>query len=181
MIARGILDWVDNPSSSSALGFMGRDGGWEQVVYSELAQRVRAAGAEIAQEDLGSAPVVILLQNTGPDFVSSFFGALMAGAAVTPLAPPTGLGSQQSWMDHARNVIAAAGADLVLADENLAAPAREAVAAAGLNTRVSTLSGSRADQLKAAIPGWEVALLQFTSGSRGLPPICTAGISSAGR
>ena len=165
---RGLLDWVTAPSERE-LRFLRDDGSWPRHDYAELAAATRAVAAQLLDLGLERGERVVVLHRTGPNFVASFFGVLLAGGTASPLAPPIALGSGNDWTEDAARVIQAAGARFVLADEDLTAAAQTAAQAtegAGQVARVLVPALDRVG-LAEPMPRAELALLQFTSGSRG--------------
>ncbi|MFB4309962.1 AMP-binding protein [Actinomadura sp. GTD37] len=158
----GLLDWLDAPSASAGLRFLGDDGAWETVPYPALAGLVRATARDLRERGLTTGQVVVILRRTGPGFAAAFFGTLAAGGTPAPLAPPAALGDARRWREHAAHVIAESGAALVLADRDLAG----AAAAAGPACAVLAPATARDAPPGSWTPA-ETALLQFTSGSRG--------------
>ncbi|MEO3786698.1 AMP-binding protein [Actinocorallia sp. B10E7] len=166
-IDTGLLDWVERPFPDRSLRFLQDDGTWRPHPYPELAARVRAVAGRLLACGLERGQVVVVVHRTGPDFVASFFGAIYAGGTVSPLAPPTALGGGEEWTRHAAHVIDAASASLVLADEDLADAAAEAAGRAGRRCPVIVPDDGTRDAVERPRPPAEIALLQFTSGSRG--------------
>jgi acyl-CoA synthetase (AMP-forming)/AMP-acid ligase II len=163
----GLLDWVREPVPQRGLRFLGEDGTWDRHSYVELAGRVCATATWLIDQNLADGPVVVL-HRTGPRFVDSFFGVLMAGATVVPLAPPAALGSADAWVHHAAQVIGDTAARLVLADPDLLPSARRAIAASGHGCDAVALPDDLpAGLLRVQRAPARTALLQFTSGSRG--------------
>ena len=86
------LLYVAATRAREKLIFVGRDESDHPVSLREIRSRAhRIAGG---LRDLGVAPGdrVALVLPTGPEFVASFFGALVAGAIPVPLYPPVRLG-----------------------------------------------------------------------------------------
>src|SRR5205807_3940462 len=112
------------------------------------------------------ARVAVVLP-TGPEFVATFLGALLAGAAPVPIAPSAAFADPAAYRDHvAGSLRAAAPAVLVTAPEQL--PSLR-----GTGCRTATFdallrSGEAPARGPARRPG-ALGLLQFTSGSSGRP------------
>ncbi|MQY03730.1 AMP-binding protein [Actinomadura macrotermitis] len=173
MHVNGLLDWVHDPVPGRLLRFLQDDGSWTEYSYTGLAGRVRGLAARLTDAGLDRDDTVVIAHRTGPDFVVSFFGVLLAGGTVSPLAPPVALGTAASWRAHAAHVIGTAGArfalaDADLADETAAAAADAANAADAAGTACQVLvPDDREEGPAQALPPARTALLQFTSGSRG--------------
>lgn len=107
--------------------------------------------------------VALLLPN-GLDFVTAFFGAAMAGAAVVPLAWPATLADPGRTLGYLQPLVAVARPRVLVT-----VPALEARAAELLGVAVRTAPDlSAVVSLPEARPEAPV-LLQFTSGSQGRP------------
>jgi len=165
----GLLDWLADPHPGRGLRFRGSDGGWERVPYPDLAGRVARRAAELS--DLARGEVVVLMHDTGPEFVSSFFGVLASGGTPAPLAPAAPFGDRDAWLDHVARAFLA-GASVALCDERFAEDVRAAALRSGRPCRVVVAepAGPSRPAAPAATPPRPrapLALLQFTSGSGG--------------
>lgn len=162
----GLLDWVAGPRPDRGLRFRHSDGGWEHVPYPDLAGRVAWRAAELS--DLTRGEIVVLMHDTGPEFVASFFGVLAAGGTPAPLAPAAPFGDHDAWLDHVARAFLA-GATVALCDERFAEDIRAAVRRSGRPCRivVPEPGGSQGVPEWTPRPRAPLALLQFTSGSRG--------------
>lgn len=140
--------------------------------YGELWRWSLAVAAGLQQHDLASGEAVALMLPTGPEFFPCFLGILIAGGVPVPIYPPA---RPSQIEDHLRRH----GAILANADARLLITTAEAVAAAGLlRGQVECLRAVvLADELikTATAPtlvpahAGDLALLQYTSGSTGLP------------
>lgn len=167
--AERLLEWIGAPAATRGLRFANDLDGWDLVTYEELA--ARAARAARALRDAGAGPggVVSLVLPTGPDFVAAFYGALLAGAAPSPVAPPVVFENTAKYVEHAAQLLRAARASLVVTDPDLAPLVADACAAAGVAPPVGLQSSGDERAPAGARRGSELALLQFTSGSSGSP------------
>lgn len=162
----GLLDWLAAPRADRGLRFRRSDGGWELRSYADLAKAVARRAEELADLEHGSA--VALIHDTGPDFIVSFFAVLAAGGTPTPLAPPDRLDDRDSWADRVAQALAA-GVSAAVCEERFAAGVRSAALRTGRPCRVLVpeQDGAPDDADVPLRPPAELALLQFTSGSRG--------------
>lgn len=163
----GLLDWTADPRPDRGLRFRRADGEWERVPYTDLAGRVARRAAELS---LTPGEVVVLMHDTGPEFVASFFGVLAAGGTPAPLAPAVPFGDRDAWLDHVARAFHA-GATAALCDERFAGDVHAAVGRSGRTCRIVVPEPTGPREWT---PGWTpprerapLALLQFTSGSRG--------------
>jgi acyl-CoA synthetase (AMP-forming)/AMP-acid ligase II len=81
----GLLEWLSAPSASRGMRFAQDDGGWALVSYAELAARSFQVAARLGDEGLPAGSVVALVLPTGPAFVASYYGALLAGHTPCPV------------------------------------------------------------------------------------------------
>lgn len=142
------------------------------LTYGRLWHEARVVAAALQQRGIAPGDAVALMLPTCPEFFPCFCGILLAGAVPVPIYPPA---RPQEIEDHLRRhaaILANARARLLIASGEVALPARL------LQGQVDTLIGvERADALLSgrdtlvAVPSRpdELALLQYTSGSTGLP------------
>ena len=81
-----LLSWLAEPSPGRGIRFW-RGERWDLVTYDELAQLVRRAACGLRDLGVDDEARVAVVLPTGPEFVATFLGALLAGAAPVPIAP----------------------------------------------------------------------------------------------
>ena len=183
----GLLEWLPEADDERGIRFSQPTGEWDFWSYRQLAERVREVAAGLRELGLRPGDVVTLIHRSGPDFVASFFGALLAAAVPSPLAPPMIFGDAAAYDDRISTLVPAAKARLVLCDGEfverlqplLRRPDAGADGGAGVEVRdARTLTtgtppawGDWPAFATAQDPGTP-ALVQFTSGSSG----CSHGI-----
>lgn len=167
------LTWhaEQHPDRRHALLLTGQDAE-PPLSYGELlTSAYRAAGA-LQQADLQRGDTVILMLPTSYEYLACFMGALIAGGIPVPIYPPARVSQVVAHLRRHRRIIANAGAQFLIADEQI-----KRVADA-LRPHLSGLG-------RALIAGellstdWPVnpytpspedtAMLQYTSGSTGDP------------
>jgi acyl-CoA synthetase (AMP-forming)/AMP-acid ligase II len=154
-----LLDWLSEPSSVRGLGFLDGRGQPRRYCYDELARAALSTAAQLAERGTRPGSVVTIVQPTGPEFVTAFFGILAAGCTPSPLAPPVGVGAARLWERHAAAAVAASGAELIVTAPDWAEQLT------GLTGRPAFCP--RQDERGfTPLPPAPVSLLQFTSGSR---------------
>lgn len=167
MTGSAVLGWLDDPAPDRGVRFARRDDGWDVYSYCELAAAAQRTGRGLVASGVAAGAVVALAHQSGPAFVAGFFGALLAGAIPTVLAPPTVMQNPAEYAEHIGGVLAAARPALVVADADLVdrlgpIAARSAGAAVVAPERLPDRAPGRP---------WpsppETALVQFTSGSSG--------------
>jgi acyl-CoA synthetase (AMP-forming)/AMP-acid ligase II len=172
-VGSSLLGWLDDPATDRGVQFADGAGGWSLCSYAELAGLVAEAASRLVDAGLGAdgSSVVCLAFPSGPEFVTAFFGTLLAGGTPAPVAPPLLVRTAEEYLAHLVRLLQAAAPSLVVADADLLPVVAAAVQAAGLGCGCLGLSlaGERCDLAVAARPPAELALLQFTSGSSGSP------------
>ncbi|QDV56592.1 non-ribosomal peptide synthetase [Rosistilla oblonga] len=141
-----------------------------QLNYRDLDHRARAIAARI-QALGGAGERVLIVLDPGMDYVSSLFGCMYAGAVAVPVYPPSMLRLQHT-LGRLQAIIQNADAKVMLSSREIIGPQLSPLwnldnAAA---IAVDELSLSAADDWRPSAPAPdELALLQYTSGSTGIP------------
>lgn len=171
--SNGVLGWFEDPSDDRGLRFARRRGeGWDFCSYRRLRDLSVRMVARLRAVGVGRGDVVMLSCPTSLDFVVGFFGALLAGATPSPIAPPTGFKNEEGYRERlawaARAVMPRAFVTLADMAPGLAEVASSfdcAVLTDVLSEEDS--DGAPADGYEVPLP--EIALIQFSSGSTGAP------------
>ncbi len=139
----------------------------ERLTYAELDARARAIGASLQAAGAIGERVALLLP-PGPDFISSFFGCLYAGAVAVPALPPRRRGVDprlRAICRDARPRVALTTPDQLPALESAAAEIPELSAAC----RMAPAPEGDADWQRPEPRPEALAFLQYTSGSTSSP------------
>lgn len=167
----GLLDWVaraEATAGSDERGIHVADGdAWTYWPYSRLARLTRAVAAGLTVRGIGPGDVVLVVQRSGPGFVATFFGVLLAGATPSPAAPRAPFRTAHRYDDHLAALLAVARPAAVVADDDLVAGLRSVACAVPCLSVGELMAGEAGEAAPAA--GTAAALLQFTSGSSGRP------------
>ncbi|WP_067134630.1 AMP-binding protein [Microtetraspora malaysiensis] len=159
MNANPLLTWIDEPSTRQGIRFR-QDGAWERWTYADLAGFAGKIAGGLAAAGVRHDERVVIIERTGPDFVATLYGVMLAGAIPCPVAPPYLFQNADLYARHLRAIIDVARPALVVTAANLVerlefdGPVHTAAELAA--------AGGRADG-----PPAGAALLQFTSGSSG--------------
>ncbi len=137
--------------------------------YRTLDQRARVIAAHL-QSVAAPGDRALILLNSGPDYVASFFGCLYAGVIAVPAYPPEGM--SRHHVERLQGMVADAGARLLLTDRSHRASVealcigRDGVDVIAVDTLSSTLAEA---QRPHPTEGGDIAFLQYTSGSTANP------------
>lgn len=144
-----------------------------QLSYAELDNHARAIAANLQiSHGLTQGDRVVLLFVPGLDFIRAFHACLYAGFIAIPVNPPSSTG--QSWANFVA-IVENAGAALILAD----ASKQQFLARQNIVHKttlkppvidIATLDMTLADRFQPVdFSASDIALLQYTSGSTGIP------------
>lgn len=168
-----LLAWLTDAAQGRGLHFARSGNDWQYWSYADLAIQVRRTAAGLRAAGLGPDDVVTIVQRSGPQFVASLFGAMLAGAIPSPVAPPLTFQDVAAYRAHVLGVLGRVRPHLLLMDDDVGKHL-EAVTEGRHQPRRLTV-----EALLALVPGdpsnaapgprSETALLQFTSGSSGRP------------
>ncbi|WP_328352760.1 AMP-binding protein [Mycobacterium sp. NBC_00419] len=152
--------------SGRSLIFVGRDETDQPVAMDEIRRRARAVAAGLHNHGVAQGDRVALVLPTSPDFVTCFFGVLLAGAIPVPLYPPVRLGKLAEYHHRTAAMLQAVQAALVVTDDRISpalqAPVAEAAPRLGCVT-AGELDGRDAPQFTARPD--DIAVIQFSSGT----------------
>jgi acyl-CoA synthetase (AMP-forming)/AMP-acid ligase II len=163
-----LLSWMARPRHDAGIRFAGPGDTWEHRSYAQLADEAAAVAGALVERGVGPGDTVSLLMRSGPAFVAGLFGAMAAGAAASPIAPPMAFQDDLLYVAHVTSLVAQARPAVILVDDELVSLASGLAAGAGqpaVMTAARALAGAGlpvADRR----PGAD-ALVQFTSGSSG--------------
>ncbi|SFQ03006.1 Acyl-CoA synthetase (AMP-forming)/AMP-acid ligase II [Amycolatopsis arida] len=161
-----VVGWLDDPTDDRGVRFRQDDGAWRRWTYRELADGALRAGAALADAGVRPGDVVPLVLPNGPDFVTHFFGLLAIGATPSVLPLPWALRAGQGYQHQLRAIAARMRPAHAVVSARYRDLFTESVAE--LDTATMALEPAYADRPEDAPRARrELAVLQFTSGSRG--------------
>jgi acyl-CoA synthetase (AMP-forming)/AMP-acid ligase II len=171
-----LLDWLEDAPPDRGIRFAVGDD-WSYVGYAQLADATRQVAAGLISGGVEPGDVVTIVARSGPDFVATLFGALLAGGVPSPIAPPLPFGDAETYRERVVGLLRTARPRLVVTDPELVGTVRELAAAPPPGAPPSPPPVWTPDTLRAAGTGRPprfpapapdaLALLQFTSGSSG--------------
>jgi acyl-CoA synthetase (AMP-forming)/AMP-acid ligase II/acyl carrier protein len=142
----------------------------DTFTYGELDRRARAIAGTLIYDDLQNKPV-LMLYPPGLEFIEAFYGCLYAGVIAIPVIPPR----RNASFERIRSILQNSKAKVILSSKLIAPTLDEYFRWGRSEHRFSVLV---TDATKDDNPGIElteeitpdtVAMLQYTSGSTGLP------------
>jgi acyl-CoA synthetase (AMP-forming)/AMP-acid ligase II len=170
MRKRRLLSWLKTPASRRGIYFALPGEVWDFWSYRRLAEFTHRIAAGLLAAGVGENDVVSFILRSGPSFVATFFGTLLAGATPSPIAPALVFQGAASYAKHVRGVLQMARPALIVTEEDGRQELEQIAPRAGL-TGIRTVADVAAEA-GAVVPFVErpparLALLQFTSGSSG--------------
>ncbi|QDG53398.1 fatty acyl-AMP ligase [Persicimonas caeni] len=146
-------------------------GSQEFRTYTQILENALRVGASLRIQGIGRLERVMLLQSTGFDFMSAFFGAVAIGATPVPYPPPgrqDHANGEPRFMKTAKRL----GASAIVADTDIDIAKLSAMGPAGtvssVHTVPSLLEGMPVGAVvepHTSLP--EIAYIQLTSGATG--------------
>src|SRR4051794_2970468 len=85
--SRSLLEWLDEANPERGVHFGQANGEWDYWSYRRLAALSRTLAQALVARGLREQQVVSIVQQSGPEFVATFFGTLLAGGTPSPIAP----------------------------------------------------------------------------------------------
>ena len=142
------------------------------ITYGQLLEEARRVATALVSRGLLPRQAVALMLPTGRDYLTSFFGVMLAGGIPVPIYPPARLAQIEDHLRRHARILANAEAVFIIT-----VPQAKGVAAL-LRAEVPTLreilipaellAGEAMTLLYRAVPS-DTAFLQYTSGSTGDP------------
>jgi len=145
----------------------------ETLTFGDLLAGAERLAAGLARQELAAQEAVLLMLPTGREYFFAFFGVLLAGGIPVPIYPP---GNPRQVGEHLAKHAALAEncrARILVTEEEAKKFSRFLLAGAGRLRNVVTPQELIAEPLPAfraaAVSPDDIAFLQYTSGSTGLP------------
>jgi acyl-CoA synthetase (AMP-forming)/AMP-acid ligase II len=164
-----LVRWTENASAERGIHFAAADERWDFWSYARLAELTRRIAGGLIAAGVRRNEVVLIVHRSSAEFVATFFGAILAGAIPSPVAPPTALNAHDDYPGYLRGLVAASRPGAMVIEDGLALQVGETAAQLGVKSlSVAALLAAHDDTTVS--PRREraaVAMLQFTSGSTG--------------
>lgn len=138
-----------------------------QWSYPDLRAAAGRVAGGLAQNGVKRGDRVGIMLPTGTDYVATFFGVLWLGAIPVPLYPPFRLDQLEDYIKRQSAILTLAGVELLVSFDRAKAVLPLLKMSSKTLQKVLTVKDLDADA-PPADPG-EFGLIQFTSGSTGVP------------
>ncbi len=142
------------------------------LTYTELRDRAVTAGRRLLNAGLQRGDRVVIVAETGPDFMTVFFGCQYAGLIPCPVPYSMYIGGRDAYVERIAGMMKSARASAVVMSTEMEGQIAEAASIAGLkllltHDRLSQISSAGVDLVPFRAD--EVAYIQYSSGSTSNP------------
>ncbi|MGZ3769077.1 MAG: AMP-binding protein [Bdellovibrio sp.] len=168
-----VLDWhVQHHPEQTHVQFYEDVGEGETFTYRELKEKAENIAAGLQSLGIKKSEKIILMLPTGKEYLSSFFGVLLAAGVPVPIYP---LGRPNQLEDHIRRhqyILSNCQASIIIAPSEVKPIARLLkiqVASLKRIISVAELSSTRTSFIHQEVLPTHLAMIQYTSGSTGTP------------
>ncbi|HKK32939.1 MAG TPA: AMP-binding protein [Desulfomicrobiaceae bacterium] len=152
--------------------FYNDTGTGETLTYARLRSEAEKTACGLRSFGVQPEEPVPLMLGSEPDYFFTFFGILMAGGIPVPLYPPFKPSRIRDHLLRQKSILNNCGPTLLVAMDEAVGAARLLKAQVNSLKRIVTPAELRRESGSAPAPslsGRETALLQYTSGSTGIP------------
>jgi len=152
------------------------------LTYSELRERAIAVGLRLRGMGLSRGDRVAIIAETGPDFLSVFYGCQYVGLVPCPLPYTAYMGGRDSYVSRLAGLATSSAADILCTPENLGEIADDVSRRSGIRctTFQAIMAGAPTGQIEPSAPD-DIAYIQFSSGSTARPkgiPVTQKAVSA---
>ncbi|WP_018810964.1 AMP-binding protein [Salinispora pacifica] len=163
-----VRNWLVDPRTDKGIRFLGDGGDWDYHSYADLSLAARRSAAAMTAAGAQPGEVVCLLMPTSYPTLCAYFGAWAAGLTPCMITPPS-LTSSTEYVELVSSILRRARPVLMITTERHQDIADSALAAADLPGR-AFLHREAEEPVEVPKAGPDdLAILQFTSGSTGVP------------
>ena len=168
-----VLDWhAERAGERQCLELYDDAGQGPRLSYAELRTRAGELAAGLRARGVGPGDTVALMLPTGLDFFYAFHGVLWAGAIPVPLYPPVRASQVEDHLRRISSVLENAGTRCFIASRETARAGRllqSLVPGLETVTTADELREGEAPEPRVPRDGEDIAFLQYTSGTTGVP------------
>jgi len=144
----------------------------EPMTYGELRAQAGEMAAGLAARGVRPGDRVALMLPTQPDYFTMFFGVLLAGATPVPIYPPTRRSQIEDHLRRHAAILDNAGVVMLVTvpeARRLGSALRANVPSMRFVTCPADIAVAGAPAPRPSVAGADLALIQYTSGSTGMP------------
>ncbi len=142
------------------------------LTYAELRCRALSTGRKLLSLGLRRGDRVAVVAETGPDFMSVFFGCQYAGLIPCPMPYTMYIGGKDSYIDRVAGMLAAARAQIAIASDDLYGHIAQGAAKAGVSRVLTHAELQDQPEAHCKLESFgpdEDAYIQYSSGSTSSP------------
>jgi fatty-acyl-CoA synthase len=160
--------WLRQPREDRGIHMASDDGSWEFHSYPEIAMQSRKVAAAMIADGVRAGDRVVILLPTGTQCLTAYFGAWVAGATPCLITPPS-FSDEDGYVGTAAAIFEQARPALTVTSPQLADITARALDKAGCDGQPWLWRESAQPAPVADVGQEDFGLLQFTSGSSGVP------------
>jgi fatty-acyl-CoA synthase len=139
--------------------------------FQDLLREAQKVAGALAERGVKKGDRVAIIVPESQSFLESFLGASVGGFVPVPLYPPMNLGQLDSYLDHAKHIIRASNAKIILTTNQVRRVLGTVQAECPMVRTVLSFEDAKSDRLapieKVGLD--DVGFIQFTSGSTSRP------------
>ncbi|HEU4682550.1 MAG TPA: fatty acyl-AMP ligase, partial [Gemmatimonadales bacterium] len=148
---------------------LGGRGGPESLTYEALGQLASRGANALERRGIRPGDRVVLVLATGVDFLGSFFACLRAGAIACPTSPLQGFPGRSAFRTHLSHIVSLVGARALITPPDFTDKAGSDLVSGLTVLTANELLAEEALSSSISTDPHTIALIQFTSGTTGLP------------
>lgn len=168
-----VLEWhVQHHPDRLHIHIVDDDGEAQTLSYKQLWQGAEKVAAGLQQHGLQLADTVAIMLPTGKDYFYSFFGILLTGAIPVPIYPPVRRSQLEDHLQRHSGILNNCVAKILVTvpeAKMVAQLLKSQVLSLREVVTVSDLTSFTTSYVRPSINPYDVAFLQYTSGSTGNP------------
>ena len=165
---RALLAWLHDPRGDHGIRFAQANDNWDFWGYPRLASLACRAAWGLLESGVREGDVICFIFRSGPEFVATLFGAMLAGCIPSPVAPEMAFQDTSLYAEHLSGVFETARPSRVVTHRDLLSSLPDSVKKTG--SYQVLVFDELVDQIDQApeLPNRrlaDLAMLQYTSGS----------------
>jgi len=171
-----LLHWGKASANLKILNILDFKNNEEPLTFEQLVRRSSLFGALLQEKGLKPGNPVVIMLPTSAAFVYLYYGTLLAGGVPVPTYPPHTLGKNAKFLKNLEHIFASSRARFFGTDSRIIEGFHDTIQGYPNLEHVFNVSDidfsdhDRAARLaRADVSAEDIALIQYTSGSTGLP------------